>query len=210
MSASRRFDDSRLVVASHNQGKVEEIRALLKPFGVETISAAELDLPVPEETETTFEGNARLKAHAAAQAANAPALADDSGLMVEALGGAPGVYTADWAETPSGRDFNLAMRRVNELLEEKQASHPRHAQFVSVLCLAWPDGHEEIFRGEVLGSLTWPPRGDLGHGYDPVFVRDGETQTFGELGAVAKNEGSHRSYAFEKLVAACFDHQSKS
>ncbi|MBX2854394.1 MAG: RdgB/HAM1 family non-canonical purine NTP pyrophosphatase [Rhodobacteraceae bacterium] len=210
MSTPRRFEEGRLVVASHNEGKLEEIRALLVPFGVVTVSVGELNLPVPEETETTFEGNARLKAHAAAKAAGAPALADDSGLMVEALDGAPGVYTADWAETPQGRDFNLAMRRVNDLLEDKQTPHPRGARFVSVLCLAWPDGHEELFRGEVMGALTWPPRGDLGHGYDPVFIRDGETQTFGELGAVAKNAGSHRSFAFQKLVAACFGPQSKS
>ena len=210
MSVPRRFEERRLVVASHNAGKVEEIRALLAPFGVEAVSAADLHLPEPDETETTFEGNARIKAHAAARAAHAPALADDSGIMVDALDGAPGVYTADWAETPQGRDFQMAMRRVNDLLEAKNAPHPRKARFVSTLCLAWPDGHEEIFRGEVLGSLTWPPRGDLGHGYDPVFIRDGETQTFGELGTVAKNAGSHRSFAFQKLVAACFEHQSKS
>lgn len=200
----RRFEGGRLVVASHNAGKVREIRDLLAPYGVETVSAADLDLPVPDETETTFEGNARIKATAAATAADLPALADDSGLAIEALDGAPGVYTADWAETPTGRDFSMAMAKVNALLNERAAPEPRRARFVSVLCLAWPDGHTETVRGEVAGSIVWPPRGSFGHGYDPIFVRDGETETFAELDTVAKNADSHRANAFRALVAQCF------
>ena len=201
---ARRFSGKQLVVASHNEGKVREIRELLEPFGVETLSAAELDLAVPDETETTFEGNARIKAHAAAGIAGIPALSDDSGFAVDALDGQPGVYAADWAETPEGRDFEMAMGRVWRELEEKAASEPRKARFVCVLCLAWPDGSDALFRGEVAGRVVWPPRGDKGFGYDPIFVRDGETRTFGEISSEEKHADSHRSRAFADLVRECF------
>ncbi|MEM9095227.1 MAG: non-canonical purine NTP pyrophosphatase, partial [Pseudomonadota bacterium] len=177
---------------------------LLGPFGVEALSAAELDFAVPDETEATFEGNARIKAHAAAATAGIPALSDDSGFSVDALDGQPGVYAADWAETPSGRDFGLAMKKVWDLVEAKNASEPRAARFVCVLCLAWPDGHDELFRGEVCGRLVWPPRGEKGFGYDPMFARQGEDRTFGEITSEEKHADSHRSRAFADLVKTCF------
>lgn len=193
----------RLVVASHNEGKVAEIRALLAPFGIETASAAELGLPVPEETEDTFEGNAALKARAAAAAANLPALSDDSGIEIDALDGRPGVHTADWAETPAGRDFALAMRRAHEALREAGAPAPWRARFVCVLCLARPDGTVETFRGEAPGEVVWPPRGAHGHGYDPMFAPDaGDGATFAQMDPEAKNAMSHRAAAFAKLRAA--------
>ncbi|WP_340108419.1 RdgB/HAM1 family non-canonical purine NTP pyrophosphatase [Pikeienuella sp. HZG-20] len=201
---SRRLAAGRLIVATHNAGKVREMGALLAPYGVETVSAGDLGLAVPEETEETFEGNARIKAHAAARAANLPALSDDSGIEVAALGGDPGVHTADWAETESGRDFIMAMKRVQTLLDEANAPEPRSARFVSVLCLAWPDGHDEVFRGEVPGRVTWPMRGERGFGFDPIFIPDGETETFGEMDPARKNAMSHRARAFEKLVRGCF------
>ena len=194
----------RLVVASHNEGKVREIRELLAPYGLETVSAGELGLPVPEETETSFEGNAALKARAAAGAAGLPALADDSGLAIDAIGGRPGVHTADWAETPQGRDFDLAMRKSHDALVEAGAAEPWTARFVCVLCLAWPEGEVATFRGEAEGRVTWPPRGERGHGYDPVFVPDaGEgALTFAEMDPAAKNAISHRADAFARLTAA--------
>ena len=201
----RRLGPGRLVIASHNAGKVREIRDLVAPFGIEVVSAAELSLDEPEETEETFSGNARIKAHAAASASGLPALSDDSGICVDALDGAPGVHTADWAETPRGRDFAMAMRRVQELLDGKGAPEPRRARFVSTLCLAWPDGHDEIFEGEVEGRLTWPPRGERGFGYDPMFVPEGETETFGEMEPARKHEMSHRARAFALLVNACLE-----
>ena len=200
---SRRLEPGRLVVATHNAGKVREMGALLAPFGIETVSAGELGLPEPAETEETFEGNARIKAHAAAQASGVPALSDDSGIEVEALGGKPGVHTADWAETGRGRDFVMAMTRVWRLLEEAQAPEPRRARFVSTLCLAWPDGHDELFRGEVPGRIVWPMRGRAGFGFDPVFLPEGETETFGEMDPERKNAMSHRARAFALLVEAC-------
>ena len=203
-AAPRRLAPGRLVVASHNAGKVREIGDLLRPFGIETVSAGDLGLPEPEETEDNFAGNARIKAHAAASAAALPALSDDSGIEVDALDGAPGVYTADWAETPEGRDFPMAMSKVWTMLEEKQAPEPRTARFVCTLCLAWPDGHDEIFRGEAPGRLVWPMRGAQGFGFDPIFQPDGETQTFGEMDPARKHEMSHRADAFAKLVKACF------
>ena len=178
---------------------------MLDPFGVSVVGAAELDLVEPVETETTFAGNARIKAHAAASAAALPALSDDSGIEVDALDGAPGVYTADWAETPEGRDFPMAMSKVWTMLEEKQAPEPRTARFVCTLCLAWPDGHDEIFEGKVEGQLVWPMRGDNGFGFDPVFLPHGETETFGEMNPARKHGMSHRADAFAKLVKACFD-----
>ncbi len=200
----RRFSGDRLVIASHNAGKIREIGALLAPFGVSVVSAGELGLDEPEETEDTFAGNARIKAHFAAEASGLPALSDDSGIMVDALDGAPGVYTADWAETPDGRDFPMAMTRVWSLLEERKAPEPRTASFNATLCLAWPDGHDELFEGCVSGRLVWPMRGDLGFGFDPIFLPDGESQTFGEMDPARKHEISHRAVAFAKLVAGCF------
>lgn len=201
---SRRFAGGRLVVASHNAGKVREIGDLLAPFGVETVSVAALGLPVPDETEESFEGNARIKAHAAARAAGLPALADDSGLAVDALGGAPGVHSADWAETPTGRDFDRAMRLVHQRVEAQGAGHLATARFLCCLCLAWPDGSDEVFLGKVEGRLAWPPRGGHGFGYDPIFVPEGEARTFGEMAPEEKHAMSHRADAFRQLVAACF------
>lgn len=200
----RKFDGKELIVATHNKGKLEEIAALLAPFGVTLSSNADHNLPEPEETETTFIGNARIKAHAAAKATGLPALADDSGLSVEALGGAPSVYTADWAETPNGRDFVMAMGKVNDELNKIDAPFPRRAKFCCTLVLAWPDGHDEVFEGEMPGQMVWPMRGDQGHGYDPVFQPDGFEITFGEMDRWKKNEISHRADAFRKLVAGCF------
>jgi XTP/dITP diphosphohydrolase len=187
---------TRLVIASHNPGKVREIAALLDGLGLEAVSADDSGLPEPEETETTFVGNALLKARAAARAAGCVALADDSGLAVDALDGAPGVYSKRWAG-PDG-DFSHAMRRLWEALPE---GAPRSAHFVCVLALAWPDGREETFEGIVEGNLVWPPRGENGFGYDPIFVPAGGARTFGEMEPGAKHDLSHRARAFEKLVA---------
>jgi XTP/dITP diphosphohydrolase len=192
-----------LLVATHNRGKLEEIAALLAPYPVRVLSAADLGLAQPPETEDTFLGNARIKAHAAARASGLPALADDSGIEVDALGGAPGVHTADWAETATGRDFVRAMTRAWEALERTRAPHPRTARFRCTLVLAWPDGHEEVFEGKIEGKCVWPMRGDQGHGYDPMFQPDGYTVTLGEMDRWAKNRISHRADAFRKLVASC-------
>lgn len=200
----RKFDGKHLLVATHNRGKLEEIAKLMEPFGIAVTSAADHGLPEPAETEATFVGNARIKAHAAAKATSLPALADDSGIMVEALGGAPGVYTADWAETPHGRDFAMAMARTWAELEAVQAPLPRRAQFCCTLVLAWPDGYDEVFAGQMPGQIVWPGRGDQGHGYDPIFQPDGHVLTFGEMDRWQKNEISHRADAFRKLVAGCF------
>ncbi len=201
---TRRLIGDRLVVATHNRGKQEEIADLLQPYAITVLSAADLGLPEPAETETTFVGNARIKAHAAAQATGLPALADDSGVSVDALGGAPGVYTADWAETPHGRDFVMAMTRVWDALEAANAPHPRLAQFRCTLALAWPDGADAVFEGVMPGQLVWPMRGDQGHGYDPMFVPDGFDITLAEMDRWAKNRISHRGQAFRKLVEGCF------
>ena len=201
----RRFSGDRLLVATHNKGKLEEIADLLVPFGVTVIGAAEMSLPEPEETEDNFIGNARIKAHAAAKATGLPALADDSGIAIDALGGAPGVYTADWAETPQGRDFVLAMNRANDALEAANAPFPRTARFCCTLVLAWPDGHDEVFEGVMEGQVVWPMRGHEGHGYDPIFQPNGYNITFGEMDRWEKNRISHRADAFQKLVAGCFD-----
>jgi XTP/dITP diphosphohydrolase len=200
----RRFTEDQLVVATHNQGKLEEITDLLQPFGVKISSNADHNLPEPDETEDTFVGNARIKAHAAAKATGLPALADDSGIEVAALNGAPGVYTADWAETENGRDFIMAMQRTWDALEAVDATFPRRAQFCSTLVLAWPDGHDEVFPGVMKGQLVWPMRGTNGHGYDPIFQPDGYDITFGEMDRWEKNKISHRADAFRKLVAGCF------
>ncbi len=196
---TRHFTDSKLVIASHNQGKIREIAELLAPFGIEVISAGALGLPEPEETGTTFEANAELKALASARASGLPALADDSGLVVPAIGGDPGIYSARWAG-PS-KDFAIAMRKVEDALAGKT---DRHAYFVAALTLAWPDGHTETFRGEVHGTVVWPLRGGKGFGYDPMFQADGSTATFGEIDPAAKHEISHRAQAFRQLVEACF------
>jgi XTP/dITP diphosphohydrolase len=195
---ARRFTSGKLVIASHNPGKLVEISALLAPYRIETLGAGALGLAEPEETGSTFEANAVLKARAAAEATGLPALADDSGLVVPALGGAPGIYSARWAG-PS-KDFFSAMERVHRELGNKD----RSAFFVSVLALAWPDGDEELFRGEVHGALNWPPRGDNGFGYDPIFVPGGYVQTFGEMASAEKYAIDHRALAFAQLVAACF------
>ncbi len=199
----RRLVEPKLVVASHNEGKVAEIRALLAPKGIETVSAAELDLPVPAETETTFAGNAGIKAKAAADASGLPALADDSGIEIDALDGAPGIHTADWAETGGGRDFMMAMTRAWNEVSASGAKPPHKARFISCLCLAWPDGHSEVFLGAAPGSLTWPPRGKNGFGYDPMFIPDGDPtgRTFGEMPYADKEALSHRTDAFRKLQA---------
>lgn len=200
----------RVVLATHNAGKLKEMRELLSHHGVEVVSAGELGLPEPEENGTTFEANARIKAEAAAKAANLPAFADDSGLAVEALNGAPGIYSARWAG--SSKNFSQAMRIVEEKLHEAHAktSAQRKAAFISALCVAWPDGEVISFEGRVDGTLVWPPRGTAGFGYDPMFLPDGKTKTFGEMTAEEKHglpplgEGlSHRARAFLKLVEAC-------
>ena len=193
-----------LLVATHNRGKLEEIADLLAPFDVTVTSAGELGLPEPEETETSFVGNARLKAHAAAKASGLIALADDSGLAVDALGGAPGVFTADWATTSNGRDFAVGMERVWRELEAIHAPEPRRAQFCCTLVLAAPDGQDLVFEGKSPGRLVWPGRGDQGHGFDPIFLPDGYAQTFGEMDRWEKNRLSHRADAFARLVAALF------
>lgn len=200
----RKFAEKRLLVATHNKGKLEEMTALLAPFGIECIGAAAMNLAEPEETETTFIGNARIKAHAAAKATGLPALSDDSGIEVDCLGGAPGVYTADWAETPNGRDFTMAMTKTWDACEKIAAPQPRHARFRSTLVLAWPDGHDEVFEGKVEGALVWPMRGETGHGYDPMFQPEGFDITFAEMDPAKKNEISHRADAFNKLIS-CFE-----
>ena len=202
---------TKLVVASHNKGKVWEINQLLAPYGLNAVSAGDLGLAEPEETEATFEGNAKLKAVAAASGSGLPALADDSGLEVECLGGAPGIYSARWAGP--GKDFGLAMKRVSEEITAHNAwpapglygLGPR-ANFISVLCLAWPDGQTQMFEGRVFGHLVWPPRGGNGFGYDPMFVPDGDTRTYGEMDPTEKYAGSHRTRAFAAFKAQCLDH----
>jgi XTP/dITP diphosphohydrolase len=200
----RAFNEKTLLIATHNAGKLEEFRQIMTPLGITVTSAAEHNLPEPEETETTFVGNARIKAHAAAKATGLPALADDSGLEVMALDGAPGVYTADWAETPNGRDFVMAMEKTHAKLIAAQAPQPWHARFCCTLVLAWPDGHDEVVEGHANGQLVWPRRGQDGHGYDPMFQPDGETRTFAEMTADEKNILSHRGKAIAALMKACF------
>ncbi|CRL15844.1 RdgB/HAM1 family non-canonical purine NTP pyrophosphatase [Phaeobacter italicus] len=201
---TRKFEGDRLLVATHNKGKLEEMTHLLQPFGVTVVGAGEMNLPEPEETEDTFVGNARIKAHAAAKATGLPALSDDSGITIDALDGAPGVYTADWAETGNGRDFMMAMTRAHTELEAKNAPYPRHAQFRCTLVLAWPDGHDEVFEGVMPGQLVWPIRGKDGFGYDPMFQPDGHEQTCAEMDRWEKNKISHRGQAVAKFVEACF------
>lgn len=194
----RKLEPGRLVAATHNAGKVVELRDLFEPLGYQIKSAIELDLDEPEETEMTFTGNAILKARAAAIATGAPALSDDSGLAVNALGGMPGIYSARWAGQP--RDFYRAMQRVETALQET-GSEDRSAQFICALAIVWPDGEEIVFEGSVAGDLVWPPRGEHGFGYDPIFVATGENITFGEMEPGKKHAMSHRADAFEKLKA---------
>ena len=196
---TRKLEPGKLIAATHNKGKVSELKDLFEPLGFEVTSAADLDLDEPEETELTFEGNALIKARFAAQATGAPALSDDSGLEVTALGGMPGVHTALWAGEP--RDFYVAMEKVERELQAIEATD-RSAKFVSCLAVAWPDGHEMTFRGESHGTLTWPPRGEMGFGYDPVFVPVGFDVTYAELEPAQKHAMSHRAAAFEKLKEA--------
>lgn len=199
----RKITENTLLVATHNKGKLDEVADLLKEYGISVVGAAAKGLPEPEETGTTFVENARLKAHAAARSTGLPALADDSGIEIDALGGAPGVYTADWAETGNGkRDFVMAMKRAHDALEVAGAPHPRTARFRCTFVLAWPDGHDEVFDGQMEGQFVWPMRGDQGHGYDPVFQPKGYDITFGEMDRWEKNKISHRADAFRKLKAA--------
>lgn len=207
---TRKLGASRLVIATHNAGKLREISALLAPFGVDCVSAGELGLPEPEETGTTFAQNAALKAHAAAKASGLPALADDSGLSVAALGGRPGVYTADWAERQwfegeKGRDWYMAMGKVEGLLCEQGPDVDRSCWFSCTLALAWPEGDEAIYEGRVNGTFSWPPRGTMGFGYDPVFVPEGREVSFAQLDPAEKQSMSHRADAFAKLVADQFE-----
>ena len=198
----RKMASGRLIVASHNDGKVLEINELLRPFGISPVSAKELSLAEPEETGKTFAENAQIKAVAAAKAANLPALADDSGLCVDALGGAPGIYSARWAGP--GKDFTTAMARIEDALKQKNVSDAA-AQFFCVLCIAWPDRHVEFFEGRVDGMLVFPPRGKLGFGYDPIFAPKGYDKTFAEFDPAEKHEISHRADAFRKMIHTAFD-----
>lgn len=200
----RKFTERRLLVATHNAGKLAEMRALLAPYGVQVTGAAEMGLNEPAETEDSFIGNARIKARAAMEATGLPVLADDSGICVDALGGAPGVYTADWAETGQGRDFGMAMERTWRALEDAGAPAPRLAQFRCTLVLMWPDGHDEVFEGVLPGQIVWPPRGAEGHGYDPIFQPQDHRQTMGEMNAETKNSLSHRALAVAKMIEAAF------
>ncbi|MDO5894112.1 RdgB/HAM1 family non-canonical purine NTP pyrophosphatase [Agrobacterium sp. Azo12] len=212
----RKLDTRTIVVASHNKGKIAEIAELIGPFGFSAKSAAELNFEEPDETGKTFEENAAIKALASAKASGLPALSDDSGLVIDALDGAPGVYTANWAETADGtRDFAMAMEKVEKALADKGVTDPkdRAARFVSVLCLAWPDGHTEMFRGEIEGTVVWPPRGTAGFGYDPVFQPEGFGTTFGEMPSEQKHGWkpgdatalSHRARAFKLFVESCLE-----
>jgi XTP/dITP diphosphohydrolase len=197
----RHFEGTRLVVATHNRGKLRELSAMFDVFHIETVPAAALSLPEPVEDGVTFAENAAIKAHAAASASGWPALADDSGLSIDALGGAPGVHTVDWMG-PNKEDTVAIARAMRELANVP--SQKRTARMTSSLCLAWPDGHAEAFEGVVTGRLVFPPRGTFGFGFDPVFVPDGETKTFAELGPDGKARFSHRARAFRALIAACF------
>lgn len=209
-SSAHRHISGRLVIATHNPGKLREMRELLAPYGIAAVSAGELGLAEPEETGTSFRANARIKAMAAATASKLPAFADDSGLAVDALDGAPGIHSARWAGP--AKDFSQATQRIEDLLRARGAKKPdrRKAHFVCALCVAWPDGHVEEFAATVEGTLTWPPRGTLGFGYDPMFLPDGHTRTFGEMpsdekhGLPPRGKGlSHRARAFLKLADAC-------
>ena len=212
MPSLKNLDVKKIVLATHNAGKVREIDDLLRPLGMETVSAATLNLPEPDETETTFEGNARLKAVAAAVASGLPALSDDSGLAIDALNGEPGIYAARWAEVPASelawtdgprRDFDMAMWHVWGRMQ--RAGGPTTARFICALCLAFPDGSSRVYEGTVDGDIVWPPRGANGFGYDPIFQMTGDTQTCGEITPAEKHAKSHRADAFAKFLKAEFD-----
>ncbi|TXI01270.1 MAG: RdgB/HAM1 family non-canonical purine NTP pyrophosphatase [Pseudorhodobacter sp.] len=194
----------KLVLATHNAGKIEEFVSLLSPYGVTVLSASDFGIDAPEETETTFIGNARIKARHVSALTGLPSLADDSGIEIDALGGAPGVYTADWAETPHGRDFLVAMERAWGMVRASGKKPPFNARFCCTLVLAMPDGGERVFEGFVGGQLVWPIRGALGHGYDPMFQPNGQPLTFAEMTPEAKNAISHRAVALRKFCDACF------
>jgi XTP/dITP diphosphohydrolase len=199
----RKIYEDTIVIATHNEGKLLEISNLFSKFKLNVLSVSEFNLKEPIETEDNFIGNARIKAHFAAKNSNLLSLSDDSGIMVDGLNGAPGVYTADWATTQNGRDYNLAMTKVWALLEKNNIPSPRTAHFICVLCLTWPDGHDEIFEGKVSGKITWPMRGENGFGFDPIFIPNGHKKTFGEMNPNEKHKMSHRSIAFGKLINAC-------
>lgn len=200
----RDLSGKKLVLATHNAGKIAEMVALLAPYRVSILSAAEFGLSAPEETATDFIGNARIKARFVSQQTGLPALADDSGIEIDALNGAPGIHTADWAETTTGRDFDFAMRKTWELVELSAMKAPHAARFRCAIVVAWPDGAEEVFEGAVEGFLVWPPRGPRGHGYDPMFQPNGVEQTFAEMLPAEKNRISHRAMAFAALTSRCF------
>jgi len=197
----RRFTEDTLLIATHNAGKLQEIGDLLADFPVRVVGASQKGLSEPVEDGSTFIENARIKARAAVEATGLPALADDSGIEIDALSGAPGVYTADWAETPDGRDFVMAMTRTHEALLESGVASPWTARFCCTFVLAWPDGGEEVFEGRMEGQVVWPMRGEQGHGYDPIFQPRGKDITFGEMDLADKNRISHRADAFRKLKA---------
>lgn len=201
----RKLNSSELIIATHNKNKLQEFEALLQPYGITTRFATDLNLDLPHETETTFAGNARIKAHFVAGKTQLPAIADDSGIMVAGLDNQPGVHTADWAETPNGRDYIKAMTRVWELLEQKKSPFPRKAKFCSTICIAWPDGHDEIFEGFVDGQIVWPMRGEIGFGFDPIFMPDGYQITFGEMPIAKKNLISHRALSLKAFAGNCLD-----
>mgnify|MGYP001214982980 CR=1 FL=1 len=202
----RTLIENSLVLASHNKGKIEEISKLLSEYKLNLKSPLDFNLSEPAETETTFLGNARIKAHYAAQNTNLPSLADDSGIEVDALNGEPGVYTADWAETEKGRNFGYAMEKLwSEIQKKPEISKPYKAQFCCTLVMAWPDGHDEVFEGVIEGQLIWPIRGHNGHGFDPMFQPTGYNNTFGEMNRWKKNKISHRGLAFTKLIKNCFN-----
>ncbi len=201
----RKLNSLELIIATHNKHKLQEFEAILHPHGVTTRFATDLDLDFPPETENTFAGNARIKAHFVAGKTQLPAIADDSGIKVAALDNQPGVHTADWAETPTGRDYILAMTRVWELLEQKESPYPRKAKFCSTICIAWPDGQDEIFEGIVNGQIVWPMRGEIGFGFDPIFMPDGYQITFGEMPAEKKNLISHRALSLKAFAENCLD-----
>jgi len=198
---ARKFEGKEIVFASHNKGKIAEIKTMFASKGINVLSAADFNLESPEETEDTFLGNALIKAKYVAEQTGKPALADDSGFCVEALDGAPGVYSADWTETENGRDFVLGMNKVHNLMH---GSNNNNAHFTTCLVLCWPDGHYETVDGIVKGAITWPPRGDSGFGYDPMFVPNGYNETFGEMAQEEKNKLSHRANAFKLIFEKCF------
>jgi len=200
----RKFVEKSLLLATHNKGKIEELSKLFKSFHLDIKSPSHFNLQEPKETEITFLGNARLKAHYAAKNSGIPSLADDSGIEVECLNGAPGVFTANWAETKNGRDFNFAMKKLWKAIQQTNFNYPYKAQFCCTLVLAWPDGHDEVFQGIIKGQLIWPIRGTNGHGFDPMFKPDGYQDTFGEMDRWEKNKISHRGLAFTNLMKNCF------